>query len=122
LAICLAGKRKPTAVGYLARSECPFPEHQRGMAISTFGKVIKHGWDWLGITPATPDRVIGMIEAPALAAALTLNKGDLVRVGTRGALYLGYRKAIQEAVSQQLVHWGMPGKRVTKPIAEPCGR
>ena len=109
LAVCLAGKRKPTAVGYLTRSESPFPEHQRGMGISTFGKVIKHGWDWLGITPAAPDRVAGMIEAPALAAALTLNKGDFVRVGTRGALYLGYRKAIQEAVSQQLVHWGDAG-------------
>jgi hypothetical protein len=106
LAVCLARKRKPAAIGYLARRESPFPEDQRGMAISTFGKVIKRGWDWLGITPATPDRVVGMIEAPALAAALTLNKGDFVRVGTRGALYLGYRKAIQEAVSEQLTHWG----------------
>lgn len=106
LAVCLARKRRPTAVGYLARNESPFPEDQRGMAISTFGKVIKRGWDWLGITPAAPDRMAGMIEAPALAAALTLNKGDFVRVGARGALYLGYRKAIQEAVSQQLAHWG----------------
>ncbi len=106
LAVCLARKRKPVAIGYLIRSESPFPEDQRGLAISTFGKVIKHGWDWLGIMPAAPDRTVGMIEAPALAAALTLNKGDFVRVGTRGALYLGYRKAIQEAVSQQLVQWG----------------
>lgn len=106
LAICLARKRKPAAVGYLARSESPFPEDQRGLAISTYGKVIKRGWDWLGITPAAPDRMAGIIEAPALAAALTLNKGDFVRIGTRGALYLGYRKAIQEAVSQQLAHWG----------------
>ncbi|MFO0699239.1 MAG: ATP-binding protein [Nitrospira sp.] len=106
LAICLARKRKPVAIGYLARSESPLSEDQRGLAISTFGKVIKHGWDWLGITPAAPDRIAGMIEAPALAAALTLNKGDFVRVGTRGALYLGYRKAIQEAVSQQLAQWG----------------
>lgn len=93
------------------------------MAISTFGKVIKRGWDWLGITPAAPDRMAGMIEAPALAAALTLNKGDFVRVGTRGALYLGYRKAIQEAVSQQLAHWGdiresgdRAGRRVVRPM------
>jgi hypothetical protein len=93
------------------------------MAISTFGKVIKHGWDWLGITPAAPDRVAGLIEAPALAAALTLNKGDFVRVGTRGALYLGYRKAIQEAVSQQLAHWGdvrgtddKANRRVVRPL------
>lgn len=106
LAICLARKRKPAAVGYLTRTESPFPDDQRGLAISTYGKVIKRGWDWLGITPAAPDRMAGMIEAPALAAALTLNKGDFVRVGTRGALYLGYRKAIQEAVSQQLSQWG----------------
>jgi hypothetical protein len=123
LAVCLARKRKPAAVGYLARSESPFPEHQRGMAISTFGKVIKRGWDWLGITPAAPDRVAGMIEAPALAAALTLNKGDFVRVGARGALYLGYRKAIQEAVAQQLAHWGdvrdsgdKAGRRAVRPL------
>jgi len=123
LAICLARKRKPSAVGYLARSESPFPDDQRGLAISTFGKVIKYGWDWLGITPAAPDRMAGMIEAPALAAALTLNKGDFVRVGTRGALYLGYRKAIQEAVSQQLAYWGdvresgdRAGRRAVRPM------
>ncbi|MDF0650583.1 MAG: ATP-binding protein [Nitrospira sp.] len=106
IAVCLARKRRPTAVGYLTRHETPVPDDQRGMAISTFGKVIKRGWDWLGLTPAASDRMAGMIEAPALAAALTLNKGDFVRVGSRGALYLGYRKAIQEAVSQQLAHWG----------------
>ncbi|MBX3331023.1 MAG: ATP-binding protein [Nitrospira sp.] len=106
LAVCLQRKRKPVAIGYLARSEFPLPEDHRGMAVSTFGKVIKRGWDWLGITPAAPDRIAGMIEVPALAAALTLNKGDFVRVGSRGVLYLGYRKAIQEAVSRQLAHWG----------------
>jgi hypothetical protein len=123
LAICLARKRKPVAIGYLARSESPFPEDQRGLAVSTFGKVIKRGWDWLGITPAAPDRMSGMIEAPALAEALTLNKGDFVRVGIRGALYLGYRKAIQEAVSQQLAHWGdvresgdKAGRRAVRPM------
>jgi hypothetical protein len=123
LAVCLARKRKPAAVGYLARSESPFPEDQWGMAVSTFGKVIKRGWDWLGITPSAPDRTAGMIEAPALAAALTFNKGDFVRVGTRGALYLGYRKAIQEAVSQQLAHWGdvresgdRAGRRAVRPM------
>jgi hypothetical protein len=125
LAVCVARKRKPSAVGYLARSESPFPEDRRGVAISTFGKVIKRGWDWIGITPATPDRVAGMIEAPALAAGLTLNKGDFVRVGTRGALYLGYRKAIQEAVSQQLAHWGdvrESGNRTSRRAVRPLER
>lgn len=106
LAVCLARKRKPAAVGYLMRADLPLPDEQRGIAISTFGKVIKRGWDWLGIMPSAPDRVSGVIEAPALAAALTLNKGDFVRVGARGSLYLGYRKAIQEAVSRQLEAWG----------------
>ncbi|HJU04576.1 MAG TPA: ATP-binding protein, partial [Nitrospiraceae bacterium] len=104
--IRLAGKRKPSAVGYLMRDDLPLPEDQRGVAISTFGKVIKRGWDWLGLTPATPDRLGGMIEAPALAACLTLNKGDFIRVGQRGAIYLAYRKAIQEVVSRQLAEWG----------------
>ena len=125
IAVGLARKRKPTAVGYLARSESPFPDDQRGLAISTFGKVIKRGWDWLGITPAAPDRMAGMIEAPALAAALTLNKGDFVRVGARGALYLGYRKAIQEAVSQQLAHWGDardPGDKASRRAVRPLER
>lgn len=68
IAVCLARKRRPTAVGYLTRHEAPVPDDHRGMAISTFGKVIKRGWDWLGLTPAAPDRMAGMIEAPALAA------------------------------------------------------
>jgi hypothetical protein len=106
LAVCLARKRKPTAVGYVLRSENPLPENQRGFAVSTYGKVIKRGWDWLGVSPAAPDRVSGIIEVPALAEALTLNKGDFIRDGSRGALYLAYRKAIQEAVSRQLSRWG----------------
>jgi hypothetical protein len=106
LGVRMARKRKPSAVGYLVRAGAPWPEERRGLAISTFGKVIKGGWDWLGVTPAAGDRIGGLIEAPALAECLTLNKGDFVRSGPRGALYLGYRKAIQEAVSAQLAQWG----------------
>jgi len=39
---------------------------------------------------------------PGLAACLTLNKADVIRTGARGATYLAYRKAIQEAVARQL--------------------
>src|ERR1044071_766727 len=77
-----------------------------GLAISTYGKVIRRGWDWLGVTPATPERIAGLIEVPELAACLTLNKGDFIRTGARGATYLAYRKAIQEAVARQLAAWG----------------
>jgi hypothetical protein len=106
LAICVGRKRKPSAVGYLLRTEAPIPEDQQGVAISTYGKVIKRGWEWLGLTPATPDRIGGLIEAPDLAGALTLSKSDFVRAGARGALFLAYRKAIQEAVSVRLEAWG----------------
>ena len=102
----MARKRKASAVGYLVRDGAPLTEERRGLAVSTFGKVIKGGWDWLGVTPAAGDRTGGLIEAPALAEGLTLNKGDFVRSGPRGALYLAYRKAIQEGVSAQLAQWG----------------
>ncbi|TMQ73368.1 MAG: hypothetical protein E6K81_04870 [Candidatus Eisenbacteria bacterium] len=106
MAVRLGRKRKPSAVGYLVREAMPLPEEHRGLAISTLGKVIKRGWDWLGVTPATPDSIGGVIEIPALAECLTLNKADFIRTGPRGATYLAYRKAVQEAVSQQLALWG----------------
>jgi|CXWL01.1.fsa_nt_gi hypothetical protein len=106
LTIRLARRRKPSALGYLSRHPAPLPEDQRGVAISTLGKVIKRGWDWLGVTSLQSERINGLIEVPDLAASLTLNKGDFIRTGTRGAVYLAYRKAIQEAVSRQLEAWG----------------
>ena len=106
LAIYMGRKRKPQASGYLYREPAALPEHRRGIAISTYGKIIRAGWDWLGITPNASERIGGVIEVPALAAALTLNKGDFIRSGARGAAYLAYRKAIQEAVLRQLTAWG----------------
>ena len=106
LEIRLFRKRKPSAFGYLIREDISLPEERRGLAISTYGKVIRRGWDWLGLTPSTPERVGGLIEVPELAASLTLNKGVFIRTGTRGAAYLAFRKAIQEAVSKQLAAWG----------------
>ncbi len=101
-------QRKPSAIGYLARHAAPLPEQERGLAISTLGKVIRRGWDWIGLAPADADRLEGLIEVPALAEALTLNKGDFLRTGSRGALYLSFRKAIQEVVAEQLSAWGEP--------------
>jgi hypothetical protein len=106
LVIRTGRKRKPSAAGYLLRDSTPLAEDERGVAVSTYGKVIKRGWDWLGIMPHTPERIGGVIEVPSLAASLTLNKGDFIRVGTRGAAYLAFRKAIQEVVQRQLASWG----------------
>lgn len=106
LEVRIERQRKPSGIGYIERHATPLPEHMRGIAISTYGKVIRRGWDWLGLVPATPEHITGIIEIPALAAALTLNKGDFIRTGTRGGLYLSYRRAIQEAVQARLAEWG----------------
>ena len=106
LSVRMKGKRKPSAMGWLVREPLPLPEELRGVAVSTYGKVIKRGWDWLGVTPANRDCIRGLIEAPALAECLTLNKGDFIRSGPRGATYLAYRRTIQEAVTRQLTQWG----------------
>jgi hypothetical protein len=106
LEIRLMRKRKPSALGYLMRENSALPEEQRGLAISTFGKIIRRGWDWLGMTPSAPERIGGLIEVPELAACLTLNKGDFIRSGPRGAAYLSFRKAIQQTVARQLAEWG----------------
>jgi len=106
IAVRLPRKRRPAASGYMVRDPQPLPEERRGLAVSTFGKVIKRGWEWLGLAPSAPDRIGGLIEVPALAQALTLNKADFIRVGARGAVYLAYRKAIQESVARQLAEWG----------------
>jgi hypothetical protein len=99
-------QRKASGLGHIERHSQPVAESLRGIAISTFGKVIRRGWDWLGILPAAPERITGILEVPSLSQALTLNKGDFVRTGPRGAVYLSYRRAIQEAVQAQLTRWG----------------
>jgi len=122
LEVRLPRKRRPAAVGYLFRSPAPLGESGRGVAVSTLGKVIRRGWDWLAIAPEAHDHVGGLIEAPGLADALTLNKADFLRSGPRGLLYLTYRKAVQEAVTAQLEAWGdrlhpeKAERRVTRPV------
>ena len=106
VSIRLARKRTPSALGYLARSDMPLAETECGIAVSTFGKVIKRGWDWLGIAAPASNHVRGLVEVPDLAECLTLSKNDFVRSGTRGATYLAYRKALQDVVSRQLAAWG----------------
>lgn len=114
IVIRLGRRRTPSAVGYLERNELTSDDRD-GIAISTFGKVIKRGWDWLGLTAPGNGRISGLIEVPDLAACLTLSKNDFIRSGARGATYLAFRKAIQEVVSQQLVAWGDRHDREAQP-------
>src|SRR5712691_10647794 len=105
ISIRLGRRRTPSATGFIERNSL-MPADREGIAISTFRKVIKRGWDWLGLAPAARAHISGLIEAPDLAACLTLSKNDFIRSGARGASYLAYRKAIQEVVSRQLAEWG----------------
>jgi hypothetical protein len=123
LLVKLPRKRKPSAVGFLERVRSPLPEDRQGIAVSTLGKVIRRGWEWAGLSPTSPELMGGLVEAPGLAEALTLNKGDFVRAGRRGVTYLAYRKAIQAAVQTQLAAWGeareredRARRRATRPI------
>lgn len=93
------GKRqRPAAVGFLKRVVEDLPREERGLAISTYGKVIKRGWEWLGLSPLNPDRLTGVVEVPELAEILTTNKADFLRDSTSLSRYYRYRKAIQRAI------------------------
>ncbi|HUE87338.1 MAG TPA: ATP-binding protein [Vicinamibacterales bacterium] len=105
IAVRLGRRRTPSVIGFIERRH-GLSADREGIAISTFGKVIKRGWDWLGVAPAARGQVTGLVEAPDLAGCLTLSKNDFIRTGPRGASYLAYRKAIQEVVARQLGQWG----------------
>jgi Histidine kinase-, DNA gyrase B-, and HSP90-like ATPase len=114
VAIRLGRRRTPSAIGFLERY--PFAaEGREGLAISTLGKIIKRGWDWLGLAPPAGTHISGVIEVPDLAACLTLSKNDFIRSDARGASYLAYRKAIQEVVSRQLTAWGDDRRSEVRP-------
>ncbi len=69
-----------------------------GLWISTFGKVIKGGWDWLGILPKNANNLVGLVEIPALSEILTTNKNGFLSDANSLKKYYKYRKAVQEAI------------------------
>jgi hypothetical protein len=114
ISVRLGRRRTPSASGFIER-HAQLATDREGIAISTFGKIIKRGWDWLGLAPAAGAHITGLIEAPDLAACLTLSKNDFIRTGARGASYLAYRKAIQEVISRQLAEWGDASREEGRP-------
>ncbi len=97
---------KPVGVGFVGRSEDDLPEPQRGIGISAYGKVIKRGWDWIGLTPKHPARLSGIVEVPVLAEILTTNKADFLKDANSLKKYYRYRKAIQAALAPILNELG----------------
>lgn len=100
--VFLGRRRKAVGVGYVLRSSRKLSEEERGIGISTYGKVIKRGWDWLMLSAKNPDEVTGLVEVPELAECLTTNKSDFRRDSSHLAKYYKYRKAIQKAILREL--------------------
>ncbi|MBI4284408.1 MAG: ATP-binding protein [Chloroflexi bacterium] len=91
-------RQKPIGVGFIVKCVEELDEELRGVAISTYGKVIKRGWDWLGILPKNPAYITGIVEIPALSEILIINKADFLKDATSLQKYYACRKAVQEAL------------------------
>lgn len=101
-----SAKGKVVGVGFIGRSDDDLPETQYGIGISAYGKVIKRGWDWIGLTPKHPARVSGLVEVPPLVEILTTNKADFLKDAGSLKRYYRYRKAIQAALTPILRELG----------------
>lgn len=100
------GERKLAGFGYLIKLDKNSFLKNFGISISTYGKVIKQGWDWLGIFPRLAFQIYGLVEIPALSEILTTNKNDFLKDGSSLKKYYRYRKAIQEAILPILSEFG----------------
>ncbi len=76
----------------------PVRPTDNGLRISTYGKVIRGGWEWLGISLKHPELLLGVVEVPALSEILTTNKSDFLTTPNALKKYYDIRKAIQHAV------------------------
>lgn len=90
--------RRPVGVGYVVKRGASSAPDIKGLAVSAYGKVIKRGWEWIGVFPKSYHELYGAVEIPGLAALLTTNKTDFLHDGSSLKKYYRYRKAIQEAV------------------------
>jgi hypothetical protein len=103
--------RQPAGLGFLVKSGTEQGWLQKllgqsavisslpsGLWISTFGKVIKGGWEWLGVVPKNAQDLSGLVEIPGLAEVLTTSKSDFLSDANSLKKYYKFRKAVQEAV------------------------
>ncbi len=116
--IQLGKKAKPVGVGFVRKYKEPLDEEKRGIAVSTCGKVIKHGWDWMGISAKNPDFISGVVEMPGLSLILTTNKADFLKDTTSLKKYYRYRKAVQEVIEPILKEFGEINESREKPAKE----
>ncbi len=99
-------KSKPVGIGFIRKSKETLPEEERGIAIATYGKVIKRGWDWVGVMPRNPAQITRIIEIPQLSEILTTNKADFLKDAASLQKYYRFRKAAQEGMEPILKELG----------------
>jgi len=109
---------KPVGVGFIGMSDEELPEVERGIGISAYGKVIKRGWDWVGLSPKHPTRLSGVVEVPPLVEILTTNKADFLKDSGSLKRYYRYRKAIQAALAPILREMGETAPTRDRPERE----
>ena len=93
--------KKVLEQGWLARlaGRAPSERHvSSGLSVSTYGKVIKTGWEWVGILPKSAEALVGVVEIPALSEVLTTNKSDFLTDAVHLRKFYRLRKAVQEAI------------------------
>lgn len=86
--------RKPYALARFELHAVALPEAMQGIAISTFGKIIRR--DWMKQHVKEFERITGIVEVPELVECLTTSKCDFRKDGTAGAKYYRFSKAAQQ--------------------------
>ncbi|MFH1968280.1 MAG: ATP-binding protein [bacterium] len=99
-------KRVLVGIGFLGKVETKNNFEFQGLGVSTYGKVIKSGWEWIGVEPVRKEGIFGLVEIPAMSGILTMNKMDFLRDSASLKKYYQYRKAIQESVAPILKSLG----------------
>lgn len=88
------------------------PEEMQGIAVSTFGKVIKR--DYLKQYFPNMNRVTGIIEVPELVECLTTNKCEFRKEGTAGNKYYRFSKLAQQEFRKWLEELQLMEKKEIK--------
>ncbi|OGT22352.1 MAG: hypothetical protein A3C55_04085 [Gammaproteobacteria bacterium RIFCSPHIGHO2_02_FULL_42_13] len=93
--------KKVLEQGWLARFAGRAPNERHiasGLSVSTYGKVIKTGWEWVGIIPKSAENLCGLVEIPALSEVLTTSKSDFLTDAVHLRKFYRLRKAVQQAI------------------------
>ncbi len=127
--VFLGKSRKPVGAGFLIKKvlhqswiqKLTGQQHLEnnlpaGISVATYGKIIKSGWEWLGILPKSHELLSGVVEIPALSALLTTNKNDFLSDSAHLKQYYKFRKAIQQAILPVLKELGEYTESEKQPI------